>query len=121
MVAAATIDSRDEEEVVETLYAMVGMFPHNASNHNSTDLDGKSLPDNSSVLQDLEDNASDALQASATAPVASPSCHESSAGEASKTSWLNEVVGQKQPDLPDSATLLMPSHSNGVVIFFVAF
>ena len=47
---------------METLYALAGMFPHNASNHNSTDLDGKSLPDNSSVLQDLEDNASDALQ-----------------------------------------------------------
>ncbi|KAH1095711.1 hypothetical protein GYH30_040812 [Glycine max] len=108
--------TKDEEEVAETLYALAGMFPHNASNHNSTDLDGKSLPDNSSVLQDLEDNASDALQASATAPVASPSCHESSAGEASKTSWLNEAVGQKQPDLPDSPTLLMSSRSTSLTI-----
>ncbi|KHN39430.1 hypothetical protein glysoja_016817 [Glycine soja] len=108
--------TKDEEEVAETLYALAGMFPHNASNHNSTDLDGKSLPDNSSVLQDLEDNASDALQASATAPVASPSCHESSAGEASKTSWLNEAVGQKQPDLPDSPTLLMSSRSASLTI-----
>ncbi|KAG4964101.1 hypothetical protein JHK84_041180 [Glycine max] len=106
--------TKDEEEVAETLYALAGMFPHNASNHNSTDLDGKSLPDNSSVLQDLEDNASDALQA--TAPVASPSCHESSAGEASKTSWLNEAVGQKQPDLPDSPTLLMSSRSTSLTI-----
>jgi len=50
--------TKDEQEVAETLYALAGMFPHNASNHNSTDLDGKFLPDNSSVLQDLEDNAS---------------------------------------------------------------
>ncbi|KAL5147431.1 hypothetical protein HKD37_06G017122 [Glycine soja] len=62
MEAAATIDNRDEEEVAETLYALAGMFPHNASNHNSTILDGKSLPANSSVLQDLEDNSSDALE-----------------------------------------------------------
>ncbi|KAG5020421.1 hypothetical protein JHK87_016276 [Glycine soja] len=66
MEAAATIDNRgfklDEEEVAETLYALAGMFPHNASNHNSIILDGKSLPANSSVLQDLEDNSSDALE-----------------------------------------------------------
>ncbi|KAL2964214.1 hypothetical protein AAZX31_17G244200 [Glycine max] len=113
--------TKDEQEVAETLYALAGMFPHNASNHNSTDLDGKFLPDNSSVLQDLEDNASaaalqDSILASATAPVASPSYHESSAGEASKISWLNEAVGQKQPDLPESATLLMPSHSTSLTI-----
>ena len=58
----------------------------------------------------------DSILASATAPVASPSYHESSAGEASKISWLNEAVGQKQPDLPDSPTLLMSSRSTSLTI-----
>jgi len=29
---------------------------------------------------------------------------------------LNEAVGQKQPDFPESATLLMPSHSTSLTI-----
>lgn len=49
--------TKDEEEVAETLYALAGMFPDNDSNQNSKE----SLPDNSSVLQNLEDNASAAL------------------------------------------------------------
>lgn len=53
--------TKDEEEVAETLYALAGMFPDNGSNHNNKELEGESLPDNSSVLQNLEDNASAAL------------------------------------------------------------
>lgn len=110
--------TKDEEEVAETLYALAGMFSDNGSNHNSKELDGESLPDNSSVLQDLEDNTSatleDSILVSATAQGASPSCHDSSAGEASKISCLNEAVGQEQPKLPASATLLMPSHSTSL-------
>ncbi|ESW32662.1 hypothetical protein PHAVU_001G006800 [Phaseolus vulgaris] len=95
--------TKDEEEVAETLYALAGMFPDNDSNQNSKE----SLPDNSSVLQNLEDNASAALALEATIQGASPCCHESSTGEASKKSCLNEDLGQEQPD---STTILMPSH-----------
>ncbi|TKY57633.1 hypothetical protein E2542_SST14683 [Spatholobus suberectus] len=108
--------TKDEQEVAETLYALAGMFPDNASNHKSKEPDGESLPDNSSVLQDLEDNASAALEASETVQGASPCFHESSPGEASKISCLNEAVGQEQPDLPESAMLLMPSHSTSPTI-----
>ncbi|KAK7382954.1 hypothetical protein VNO78_28618 [Psophocarpus tetragonolobus] len=108
--------TKDEEEVAETLYALAGMFPDNGSNNNSTELDGKSFPEKSLVLQDWEDNASASLDASVTAPGAIPCCHESSAGEGSKISRLNEDVGQEQPDLPESATLLMPSHRTSLSI-----
>nr|KYP74869.1 hypothetical protein KK1_007562 [Cajanus cajan] len=111
--------TKDEEEVAETLYALAGMFPDNGSNHNSKQTDGESLPDKSSVLQNLEDNPSasleDSILASATAPGASPCCHENSPGEASKIS-LNEAVGQEQPDLPESARVLMPSNSTCLTI-----
>ncbi|CAJ1972546.1 unnamed protein product [Sphenostylis stenocarpa] len=104
--------TKDEEEVAEALYALAGMFPDNGSNHNSKELEGESLPDNSSVLQNLEDKASAALalEASAAIQAASPCCHGSSPGVASKISCLNEDVGQEQPDFPESAALSMQSH-----------
>ncbi|XP_027940372.1 uncharacterized protein LOC114194387 isoform X2 [Vigna unguiculata] len=104
--------TKDEEEVAETLYALAGMFPDNASNHNNKELEGESLPDNSSVLKNLEDNASAAraLEASAT-------IHESSPVEASKKSCLNEDFGQEQqPDFPESTTPFMPSHGTSRTI-----
>ncbi|KAK7280745.1 hypothetical protein RJT34_25812 [Clitoria ternatea] len=99
--------TKDEEEVAETLYALAGMFPDNSSNHSSS---RESLPDNSSVLQNLKDkdNASVALDASASAQVATP---EYSPGEASKIGSLNEAGSQEQPDFPGSVPFLMPSHS----------
>ncbi|KAL2319077.1 hypothetical protein Fmac_032953 [Flemingia macrophylla] len=105
--------TKDEEEVAETLYALAGMFPDNGSNHNGKQTEGESLPDKSSVLQGMEDNASAALEA--TAQGGSPRCHESSPEEASKTS-LHETVDQEQPDLPESATVLMPSNSTSLTI-----
>ncbi|XP_014504624.1 uncharacterized protein LOC106764760 isoform X3 [Vigna radiata var. radiata] len=116
--------TKDEEEVAETLYALAGMFPDNGSNHNNKELEGESLPDNSSVLQNLEDNASaalaleDSILASATIQAASAYGHESSPVEASKKSCLNEDVGQEQqqPDFPESTTPLMPSHGTSRTI-----
>ncbi|KAK7321805.1 hypothetical protein VNO77_32759 [Canavalia gladiata] len=108
--------TKDEEEVAETLYALAGMFPDNGSNHSiSRELDEESLPDNnnSSVLQDLEDNVGASLEASATAQGA---IHETSPGEASKISCLNEGVGQDQLDFPESVKFLMPSHSTSPAI-----
>ncbi|KAJ1382570.1 hypothetical protein SESBI_44128 [Sesbania bispinosa] len=100
--------TKDEEEVAETLYALAGMFPdNNGSNHNSRELDEESLPQNSSVLQDLNENVNAALKSSETAQGATP-CPESSPGEASKISSLNETIGQEQPE---RATFLMASHS----------
>jgi len=49
----------------------------------------------------------DSILSSATIQGASPCCHESSTGEASKKSCLNEDLGQEQPE---STTILMPSH-----------
>ncbi|XP_047174974.1 uncharacterized protein LOC124842516 isoform X2 [Vigna umbellata] len=116
--------TKDEEEVAETLYALAGMFPDNGSNHNNKELEGESLPDNSSVLQNLEDNASaalaleDSIIASATIQGASAYGHESSPLEASKKSCLNEDVGQEQqqPAFPESTTTLMPSHGTSRTI-----
>ncbi|KAG2390545.1 uncharacterized protein HKW66_Vig0220490 [Vigna angularis] len=116
--------TKDEEEVAETLYALAGMFPDNGSNHNNKELEGESLPDNSSVLQNLEDNASaalaleDSILASATIQGASAYGHESSPLEASKKSCLNEDVGQEQqqPAFPESTTPLMPSHGTSRTI-----
>ncbi|XP_027329660.1 uncharacterized protein LOC113846042 isoform X3 [Abrus precatorius] len=103
--------TKDEEEVAETLYALAGMFPYNGSNHSSGAQDVESLPDNSLVLQESEDNASAALEVPATAQGASPCCPESSPRDASKIVCLNESIGQEQPSLLASAEFLMPSHS----------
>ncbi|XP_061355831.1 uncharacterized protein LOC133300326 isoform X2 [Gastrolobium bilobum] len=102
--------TKDEEEVVETLYALAGMFPNKGSNHNSRELHGESLQENSSVLQYLEENPNAALEASAPTQDVSP-CPERSPREASKISSSNETAGQEQPDLSERATFSMASHS----------
>lgn len=51
--------TKDEEEVVETLYALAGMFPNNGSSDTSK-LDDGSLPENS-VLQDIKNGTNAAF------------------------------------------------------------
>ena len=53
--------TKDEEVVVETLYALAGMFPYNESNDRS-ELDSASLWVNSSIMEDQEESANTTLE-----------------------------------------------------------
>ncbi|KAF7829574.1 uncharacterized protein G2W53_011907 [Senna tora] len=99
--------TKDEEEVVETLYALAGMFPHNCSNSRRP-LVGESLPESSSVLQVLQEGTKTAFEDSG-GTAANPSLLERSTVEAAKTSFLSEIVDQELPDLPEGANILMGS------------
>ncbi|KAL2346247.1 hypothetical protein Fmac_000247 [Flemingia macrophylla] len=96
--------TKDEEEVVETLYALAGMFPDNASNAKS-ELESESLPENSTLLQDQEES----LSANATIEASGTT---RDAGERSPTgckinSFSNETIVQERTDFPESAKLLV--------------
>lgn len=100
--------TKDEEEVAETLYALAGMFPQSGSNHICKKLDGESLIQNSSVLQNMKENANAAIEASVTGQ-GGTLCPESCLhGEASKITSINETIGQEQSE---RAKLLVASHS----------
>ncbi|XWS20958.1 hypothetical protein CRYUN_Cryun30bG0014100 [Craigia yunnanensis] len=80
--------TKDEEEVVETLYALAGMFP-----------DGDSM--------DKNKLSGDSIEVKSSAPpetVESPvtAIEDESSNEAAKINSLNETTTQDQPDLPDS-------------------
>ncbi|KAF7817642.1 uncharacterized protein G2W53_031611 [Senna tora] len=101
--------TKDEEEVVETLYALAGMFPNSGSNDtDSSKLDGDSLPENS-VLQDVGNSTNAAFEASEIALETHPSCGEGSPREAAKTNSLNEAICQKQSELLDNARFSLAS------------
>ncbi|CAL0305868.1 unnamed protein product [Lupinus luteus] len=91
--------TKDEQEVAETLFSLAGMFPHNASNASKTELECQSLS---------EESANAAFEG--TTQDACP-CPERSPKGAAKITSLNDTVGQQQNDFPDSAKLLMASHS----------
>ena len=55
--------TKDEAEVAETLYALAGMFPGKCLN-NKSELVGESLPENSSVLHELEEGTNTAFDGS---------------------------------------------------------
>ncbi|KAI4316931.1 hypothetical protein L6164_024858 [Bauhinia variegata] len=100
-----SIITKDEEEVVETLYALAGMFPDSGLN-NETNLDGMSLPENS-ILPDIEESPNVALQG--TGQTAGPSCTKRLSGEAAKTNYLHKIIDQEHADLPESANIIMAS------------
>ncbi|KAK7351754.1 hypothetical protein VNO77_11425 [Canavalia gladiata] len=95
--------TKDEEEVVETLYALAGMFPYNGSNARS-EPDGESLPENSTVLEDQEESQS--ADATIEASGATPDAGEKS----EKISSLNKIIGQKQTDFPGSEKFLAATY-----------
>ncbi|XP_057721548.1 uncharacterized protein LOC130935697 isoform X2 [Arachis stenosperma] len=112
------IITKDEEEVAETLYALAGMFPDNGMNENSKQLHEESLLKNTSVLEDLKENANASSEASGIAQQESP-CTEISAREVTKISSSHETVHQKhQLDFPKKEEVLMASHSTSPMIDF---
>ncbi|XP_020208127.1 uncharacterized protein LOC109793068 [Cajanus cajan] len=100
--------TKDEEEVVETLYALAGMFPDNGSNAKS-ELDSESFPENSTVLQDQEEShcANVTIEVSGTTQDAG----QTSPTGCKRTSSLHETIGQEQSDFPQSAKFLVASQS----------
>ncbi|TKY75247.1 hypothetical protein E2542_SST04014 [Spatholobus suberectus] len=100
--------TKDEQEVVETLYALAGMFPDNGSNVKS-ELHSESLPQNSTVLQDQEESqsANATIEASATTQDAG----ERSPKGCKKISSLNEAIGQEQTGFPEGAKFLVATLS----------
>ncbi|KAH1244253.1 hypothetical protein GmHk_06G014925 [Glycine max] len=98
--------TKDEEEVVETLYALAGMFPSDkASNVVKSELDSESLPENSTVLQDQEESQSANVTLEASG--ATQDAGEKSPTGCKKASSLNETIGQEQTDFPESANFLV--------------
>ncbi|TKY45517.1 hypothetical protein E2542_SST30517 [Spatholobus suberectus] len=100
--------TKDEQEVVETLYALAGMFPDNGSNVKS-ELHSESLPQNSTVLQDQEESqsANATIEASGTTQDAG----ERSPKGCKKFSSLNEAIGQEQTGFPEGAKFLVATLS----------
>ncbi|KAL3022627.1 hypothetical protein AAZX31_04G023700 [Glycine max] len=102
--------TKDEEEVVETLYALAGMFPaDNASNAIKSELGSESLPENSTVLQDQEESQSANVTVEASG--ATQDGGERSPRGCKKISFLNETNCQEQTDFPESAKFLVATHS----------
>ncbi|XP_027353828.1 uncharacterized protein LOC113864389 isoform X2 [Abrus precatorius] len=99
--------TKDEEEVVETLYALAGMFPDNGSS-SRTEQDGESLPVNSTVLPDQVENHS----ANATITIEA-SVSTTGAGErCEKISSLNETIGDEKTVFSGSEKFLVATHSS---------
>ncbi|KAG5033809.1 hypothetical protein GYH30_008715 [Glycine max] len=102
--------TKDEEEVVETLYALAGMFPaDNASNAIKSELGSESLPENSTVLQDQEESQSANVTVEASG--ATQDGGERSPRGCKKISFLNETNCQEQTGFPESAKFLVATHS----------
>ncbi|KAK7409914.1 hypothetical protein VNO78_00314 [Psophocarpus tetragonolobus] len=102
--------TKDEEEVVETLYALAGMFPDNGSNVKS-ELDSESLPGNSMVLYDQEESQSANATVEASGATQSQDAGEKSPRGCKNISSLNETSGQEQTDFTENAKFLVATHS----------
>ncbi|KAE8057239.1 hypothetical protein FH972_013945 [Carpinus fangiana] len=116
--------TKDEEEVVETLYALAGMFPSNDVNEKSK-LDSESMEEKPSALPESRESTMPSLEDSAVtkdnlsalpliiAEVANPSSNvERSPKETTIVDSLNESSVQEQPDLPDSKRVHMELDSS---------
>ncbi|RDX93621.1 hypothetical protein CR513_24085, partial [Mucuna pruriens] len=101
--------TKDEEEVVETLYALAGMFPGNNGSNAKSELESESLPENSTVLQDQEESQS--ANATVEASGTTQDAGEGSPKGCRKISSLDETIGQEQIDIPESAKFLVATHS----------
>ncbi|XP_059459880.1 uncharacterized protein LOC132189248 isoform X3 [Corylus avellana] len=114
--------TKDEEEVVETLYALAGMFPGNDVNEKSK-LDSESMEEKPSALPESRESTMPSLEAVTKdnlssmpliiAEVANPSSNvERSLKETTIVDSLNESSVQEQPDLPESKRVRMELDSS---------
>ncbi|XP_042987716.1 uncharacterized protein LOC122315694 isoform X2 [Carya illinoinensis] len=105
--------TKDEEEVVETLYALAGMFPNNDANEKSKveskSREQKSVPESRASSMPIQDSAvtKDNLSSMPliTANVVDPSVRFSR--ETGKIVFLDEPSIQEQLDLPAGAKIRM--------------
>ncbi|GLT92011.1 hypothetical protein SLE2022_098700 [Rubroshorea leprosula] len=112
--------TKDEEEVVETLYALAGMFPDNDT-VDKNKLDGESLEGKPSAPQEMVESAPNAIEvekdASSVFPPeaakAIPSANlEISPNEAAKINSFNGSSTEEQLDLPDNKRFHMEPDSS---------
>ncbi|KAF5455775.1 hypothetical protein F2P56_025320 [Juglans regia] len=105
--------TKDEEEVVETLYALAGMFPNNDANEKSKveskSREQKPVPESRASLMPIQDSAvtKDNLSSMPliTAKVVDPS--DRLPKETGKIVFLDEPSIQEQPDLPAGEKIRM--------------
>ncbi|XP_068313058.1 uncharacterized protein [Pyrus communis] len=103
--------TKDEEEVVETLYALAGLFPRNDSNDDSK-VDSESLDANPSALPESRESLTSAFEvgndkSGSNCPLratkaASPSNVERLAKENDQVDCLNKPSTQQEPESPNS-------------------
>ncbi|CAL8099127.1 unnamed protein product [Prunus armeniaca] len=110
--------TKDEEEVVETLYALAGLFPNNDANDNSK-LDTESLDANPSALPESKETPTPAFEvgndkSGSICPLkateaSSPSSVERLAKETDQADSLNQSSTQSEPELPNSRKFCITS------------
>ncbi|CAL2233096.1 unnamed protein product [Prunus armeniaca] len=110
--------TKDEEEVVETLYALAGLFPNNDANDNSK-LDTESLDANPSALPESKETPTPAFEvgndkSGSICPLkateaSSPSSVERLAKETDQADSLNKSSTQSEPELPNSRKFCITS------------
>ncbi|BBG94824.1 hypothetical protein Prudu_003201 [Prunus dulcis] len=110
--------TKDEEEVVETLYALAGLFPNNDANDNSK-LDTESLDANPSALPESKETPTPAFEvgndkSGSICPLkateaSSPSSVERLAKETDQVDSLNKSSTQSEPELPNSRKFCITS------------
>ncbi|XP_048444118.1 uncharacterized protein LOC103927813 [Pyrus x bretschneideri] len=103
--------TKDEEEVVETLYALAGLFPRNDSNDDSK-VDSESLDANASALPESKESLTSAFEvgndkSGSNSPLratkaASPSNVERLVKENDQVDCLNKPSTQQEPESPNS-------------------
>ncbi|KAL5780685.1 hypothetical protein ACOSQ2_011422 [Xanthoceras sorbifolium] len=117
--------TKDEEEVVETLYALAGMFPDNDSSNDKSKLETTPSEAKPSAFPDckesptpvIEDSAVTKEDASSNCPLrisenTTPSSNvEISVKETARVDSLNEPSIHEQPDTNDSKDLQVKSES----------
>nr|XP_023914948.1 uncharacterized protein LOC112026492 isoform X1 [Quercus suber] len=117
--------TKDEEEVVETLYALAGMFPNNDASEKSK-LDSESMEAKPSAMPVSKESPMPTLEDSAvtndnlsltpliTAEAANLSSNfESSPEETAKVDSLDELSVQEKPVSPESKKISMESDCSG--------
>ncbi|KAJ7957863.1 Restriction of telomere capping protein [Quillaja saponaria] len=102
--------TKDEEEVVETLYALAGMFPDSGTSDRNR-LDGESLPEKSSVFQNLTESPNAACEDVAASGTAEDtilfSCVERSMQEDTK---ITSTVPMLSSNCKNGNEILLSNH-----------
>ncbi|GMI91326.1 hypothetical protein like AT1G75730 [Hibiscus trionum] len=98
--------TKDEEEVVETLYALAGMFPDgnsmdkNKMNGEPVEVKPSAPPETVTAIEVKKEDTNTVCHPQATETV--PPSLEGSSNDSAKFNSLNETISQDQPDLPGS-------------------